>query len=112
MKEPARIDQTFAALADPTRRAVIRLLRRRPYRAGELASALQLAPAALSRHLRVLRKSGLIADIGDDSDARVRSYCLQPEALAPLRKWLDDVQVQWQIQLQSFKQYAEGKRRP
>ena len=58
----AAVDGTLAALADPTRRGVVDLLRRRPRAAGELASALDVSPPALSRHLRVLRKSGLIEE--------------------------------------------------
>ena len=46
------LDQTLAALADPTRRGVIDLLRRKPRRAGELADALAMSPPAMSRHLR------------------------------------------------------------
>lgn len=89
------MEKTFAALGDPTRLAVINLLRDRPHRAGELASALHMSAPALSRHLRVLRNSGLIADAGLDSDARVRLYRLQPAALATLRVWLDEVDAFW-----------------
>ena len=49
------IDSTLAALADPTRRGVIDLLRERPRRAGELAAAARMSAPAMSRHLRVLR---------------------------------------------------------
>ena len=56
------IDACLAALAEPTRRAVVDLLRQRPHRAGELAEALSMSARALSRHLRVLRQSGLIVD--------------------------------------------------
>jgi DNA-binding transcriptional ArsR family regulator len=83
----------FAALGDPTRLAVINLLRDRPHRAGELASALQMSAPALSRHLRVLRKSGLVADDELDSDARVRLYRLQPAAFASMRVWLNEVEA-------------------
>ena len=49
------LDATLAAIADPTRRRVVDLLRERPRRAGELASAFRVSPPAMSRHLRVLR---------------------------------------------------------
>lgn len=87
------MEKIFAALGDPTRLAVINLLRERPHRAGELASALKMSAPALSRHLRVLRKSGLIADDGLESDARVRLYRLQAAAFATIREWLDEVQA-------------------
>ena len=102
------MEKTFAALGDPTRLAVINLLRDRPYRAGELASALHMSAPALSRHLRVLRKSGLIADDEPDSDARVRLYRLQPAAFASMREWLTEVEAFWGVQLDAFKAHAEA----
>jgi DNA-binding transcriptional ArsR family regulator len=66
----AAVDSALAALADPTRRAVIDLLRRGPRRAGELAETLRLSPPALSRHLRVLRRSGLLVDDHPAHDPR------------------------------------------
>ena len=72
-----------------------------------------MTPPSLSRHLRVLRKGGLIADDEPEHDARVRLYRLQPQALAPLRGWLDEVEAFWGDQLQAFKAHAEtrGRRR-
>ena len=52
------LDRTLAALADPTRRGVVELLRKKPRRAGELAEWFGLSPPAMSRHLRVLRTTG------------------------------------------------------
>jgi DNA-binding transcriptional ArsR family regulator len=109
MKTSPSLDTTLAALSDPTRRAVVDLLRVRPRRAGELAEALAMNAAALSRHLRVLRKSGLIKDDAVEHDARVRLYRLQPEAFVSLRDWLNEVEAFWGEQLQSFKQHAERR---
>jgi DNA-binding transcriptional ArsR family regulator len=100
-------DGAFVALADPTRRAVIDQLRRAPRRAGDLADALAMTPAALSRHLRVLRKSGLVAGDEVEHDARVRLYRLRPEGFAGLRGWLDELESFWSGQLHSFKSHAE-----
>jgi|SRR5688572_2692877 len=105
------VDATLAALADPTRRAVIDLLRTTPRRAGELASMLDVSPPALSRHLRLLRAQGLVQDEAQADDARVRVYCLKPEPFRALRDWLQEVEGFWADQLGSFKQYAEGKRK-
>ena len=58
------LDATLSALADRNRRAVIDLLKEQPRRAGDIAVALSLTPPALSRHLRVLRRSGLIHEQG------------------------------------------------
>ena len=86
-----RVDETLAALADPARRQVIELLRRKPRRAGELADALDISAPRMSQHLRVLRKSGLIEDEGFEADARVSVYRLSPEPLSALRHWLDEI---------------------
>ena len=56
------LDRTLAALADPQRRRAIELLGERPLASGELARALELSAPAMSRHLRVLRESGLVEE--------------------------------------------------
>jgi DNA-binding transcriptional ArsR family regulator len=105
------VDATLAALADPTRRAVIDLLRKNPRRAGELASLLDVSPPALSRHLRMLRAQGLVQEEEQEHDARVRMYSLRPEPFRALRGWLDDVELFWAGQLDAFKQHAERTRK-
>ncbi|MCA9706274.1 MAG: winged helix-turn-helix transcriptional regulator [Myxococcales bacterium] len=107
------LDQTLAALADPTRRAIVGLLRQGPRRSGELADALETSRPAMSRHLRVLRRSRLVAERIMEDDARGRVYELRPEPFGPLREWLDEVESFWQDQLGAFKAHAErgrGKR--
>ena len=106
-RDDAAVGLAIAALTDPTRRAVVALLAHGPQRAGELAAALAMAPPSLSRHLRVLRKSGLVADDEPEHDARVRLYRLRPESLAPLQGWLDELQALWGDQLRAFKVHAE-----
>jgi DNA-binding transcriptional ArsR family regulator len=88
------------------------LLARGPQRAGELAAALAMSPASLSRHLRVLRQGGVIADDEPEHDARVRLYRLQPQALAPLHDWLAELEAFWGDQLQAFKAHAEAAAPP
>lgn len=107
----AAIDQTFAALADPTRRAAIELLRAEPRRAGDLAGALAITPPAMSRHLRVLRRAGLVEEEGRPEDARVRIYRLRPQRFGELRDWLTQVEAFWTGQLDAFKAHAERTRR-
>lgn len=103
------VDLTLAALAEPTRRAVVHLLRKKPRRAGELADALSMSAPAISRHLRVLRKTGLIAEDDQEDDARVRIYRLRREPFSELREWLDEVEAFWATQLDSFKEHAEHR---
>lgn len=108
---PSDVDRTLAALADPTRRGVVDLLRDRPHRAGELAEAFGISPPALSRHLRVLRTRGLIEEERVEEDARVRVYRLRREPFRDLHAWLDDVEAFWTGQLDAFKAHAERKGR-
>lgn len=103
----AALDQTLAALADPTRRRVIDLLHERPRRAGELAIAFGVSPPAMSRHLRVLRRRGLIEQDRVEEDARVRVYRLVPDRFSELSAWLREVESFWTDQLDAFKLHAE-----
>jgi len=103
----ARIDVILAALADPHRRQVVDLLRAGPRPAGEIARAVGLAPPAMSRHLRTLRRSGLIGESHPDFDARVRVYALQPRPMAELKSWLEETERMWSEQLTAFKAHLE-----
>ena len=104
------LDETLLALADPTRRRVVDLLRKKPQRAGDLAAALEVSAPRLSRHLRILRKSGLIEDSGVDHDARVSLYRLKPEPFETLKDWLQEVESFWTMELAAFKAHAERTR--
>ena len=105
------LDATFVALSDATRREIIRNLLQKPRRAGELADMVSMSPQALSRHLRLMRKAGLVVEEGIDSDARVRVYSVHPDAFAPVQSWLAEVEDAWRRQLQAFKAYAEHAQR-
>ena len=107
MSAAEKLDETFLALADPARRKVIELLRKKPRRAGDLAAALDMVPPAMSRHLRILRASGLVEEEALPDDARVRVYRLRAEPFSELRLWLDEVEAFWSDQLQAFKAHAE-----
>ena len=102
------LDSTLAALAD--RRRVVDLLRQRPRRPGELATALAVSPPVISRHVRVLRHQGLVEEErSDPRDSRVRVYRLRREPFADLRAWLDQVEAFWAERLGAFKAHA-GRR--
>lgn len=112
MQSREALDRTLFALADPARRGVIDLLRKKPRRASDLADALEMTRPAMSRHLRVLRKSGLVSEEGHDDDARLRIYRLERAPFDDLEGWLEEVQAFWKDQLSAFKAYAEkGGRR-
>ncbi len=104
------VDHTLLALADPTRRRIVELLRKEPRRAGDIAASLSVSAPSLSRHLRVLRKSGLIEGTEVEHDARVRLYRLRPERFLVLRTWLEEVEAFWTAELSAFKTHAERTR--
>ena len=110
----APVDQVLTALANPTRRRTVDLLRRGPRPAGELARAQGLSPPAMSRHLRVLRLHGLVEEERGGADARVRMYRLRREPFVDLQGWLAEVEAFWSDQLGAFKAHVEARagRRP
>jgi DNA-binding transcriptional ArsR family regulator len=85
----------LGALADPTRLHAVELLATRPRRAGELADELGVSPPAMSKHLRVLLKVGIVADERLPEDARARLFRLQPDSVFAVRAWLDQLQAHW-----------------
>jgi DNA-binding transcriptional ArsR family regulator len=101
------LDATLAALADPHRREVVDLLSKGPMAAGEIARAVGLAPPAMSRHLRTLRRAGLVEEAHPEFDARVRVYALRPGAMAELKAWLNETERMWAEQLIAFKAHLE-----
>ncbi len=105
------LDVLFAALADATRRDIIRSLLDEPKRAGDLARDVAVSPQALSRHLRVLRKIGLVVEQGMEQDARVRIYSLRLIALEPMQEWFWRVEDEWRRQWEILPPYAESVRR-
>jgi DNA-binding transcriptional ArsR family regulator len=76
---------TFQALADPTRREIVALLARGERTAGEIFARFDIADPTVSRHLKVLRESGLIAF---RQQAQSRIYRLEPDALDETRQWM------------------------
>ncbi len=104
------VDATLTALADPTRRGVIELLSQGPRRAGALASHFGLSAPAMSRHLRLLRQSGLVEEgRSDPNDARVRHYRLRRERFDDLQSWLTEVRAVWTTLLGAFVAHAEAR---
>ncbi len=65
----------------------------------------------MSRHLRVLRTTGLVSEDHGGDDARVRTYRLRHEPFAELKRWVEDVEAFWRLELAAFKKHAERTRR-
>ena len=61
----------------------------------------------MSRHLRKLRKSGLVEEDRDELDSRVRIYRLRPQAMAELKTWLAETDAMWARQLAAFKAHLQ-----
>jgi DNA-binding transcriptional ArsR family regulator len=74
------------ALADPTRRRVFEELRRGPRSVGKIAACMPVSRPAVSQHLGVLKKAGLV---GDRAEGTRRVYHIDPNGLAAIRVWLD-----------------------
>ena len=87
---------SFAALGDPTRRAIFARVAARPAAVGELARGLPVSRPAVSQHLKVLKEAGLVADRPEGTR---RVYYIDPDGLGALRRWLDQF---WDEALAAF----------
>lgn len=90
---PARLDATFAALADPTRRAILARLAAGEASVGELAQPFAMSQPAISKHLKVLERAGLVTR---GKDAQRRPVRLQAAPLAQANDWLEDYRRIWE----------------
>ena len=95
---------TFHALADPTRRAVLDLLRRGAQPAGQIAKAFPISRPAISKHLRQLRKARLVVE---SRSGRHRVYQLNAEPLKAVESWLEPYRQFWQMNLTNLKSFVE-----
>jgi DNA-binding transcriptional ArsR family regulator len=93
MISTARLDATFAALADPTRRAILARLAGGEASVMELAGPFAMSQPAISKHLKVLEKAGLI-ETGRDAQKRPRR--LSPQPLAEASEWLQGYRQFWE----------------
>ena len=100
--------EALAALADPTRRALVALLARGELAAGELAVRFPVSRPAISRHLRVLREAGLVRS---RVEGRRRLYSLDPRPLRELDDWLEPYRDLWAQRLDALDtEIARGRR--
>jgi DNA-binding transcriptional ArsR family regulator len=97
---------SIQALGDPTRRAIFERLGAGPRSVGQLAEGLPISRPAVSQHLKVLKGAGLVSDTPDGAR---RVYRLEPDGLAALRTYIDEL---WTTALASFKAEAERRNDP
>ena len=98
-------ESRFAALADPTRRAVFERLREGPRPVGELARDLPVSRPAVSQHLRVLKDAGLVTERRDGTR---RLYRVDPNGVAAIRDYFDQF---WTEALAAYEAAAESEGR-
>lgn len=99
-------EATFQALSDPTRRAVLDLLRAGSQPAGRIANSFPVSRPAISKHLRLLRKAHLVEE---RREGRLRLYSLNPEPLKAVDSWLEQYRVFWQRSLTNLKAFVESE---
>lgn len=101
---PERLNRVFAALADPTRRAIVTRLERGEARVGELAEPFDMSRPAISKHLDVLEHAGLVRRIRVGRE----NWCqLQPVQLRAIDHWVSRYRLYWTQQLDVLTDYLE-----
>jgi DNA-binding transcriptional ArsR family regulator len=99
-------DAAFSALADPTRRAVLDLLRAGTRPAGDIARAFTVSRPAISKHLGILRRAHLVEE---RREGRHRMYHLNPEPLKAVDSWLNQYRQFWTASLSNLKAFVEAE---
>lgn len=97
MNPSARLDATFSALADPTRRAILARLASGDAPVMELAKPFAMSQPAISKHLRVLERAGLISR---GQDAQLRPRRIEGKSLAEANAWLERYREIWEANFQ------------
>ena len=99
-----RDDVVFRAIADPTRREILKLLRHGRLTVGQIAANFRTSRPAISKHLRLLRTAGLVISFKDGS----ASVCgLNPKPLKTVNDWLEDYRALWSESLRNLRRYVE-----
>lgn len=99
-------EAAFHALADPTRRAVLDLLRQGSRPAGQIANAFPVSRPAISKHLRVLRRAHLVEE---HREGRQRLYRLNAEPLRAVDSWIEQYRSFWAASLENLKSFVESE---
>lgn len=93
----ARLDATFSALADPTRRAILARLALGEASVNELAEPFEMSQPAISKHLKVLEKAGLVSRV---RDAQRRMCRIEAQPLSEANEWLEKYREFWEASFQ------------
>ena len=101
----SRLDRTFGALADGTRRAILVRLARGDATVGQLARPFDVSRPAISKHLRVLERAGLVRRT---RQGRYSRCALEAAPLHEASSWMERYRVFWENQLDSLARYLEG----
>jgi DNA-binding transcriptional ArsR family regulator len=99
-----RLSATFAALADPTRRAILQRLARGPVTVSDLAQPFDISLPGISKHLKVLEKAGLISR---GRDAQWRPCKLEAAPLKQAAQWMDAYRAFWEQSLDRLEIYLQ-----
>src|ERR1700760_1263780 len=98
------LDKTFAALADPARRAMVERLVQGPASVSELAKPLPMSLPAVMLHLKVLEESGLVTS---HKEGRGRTCRIEPQMLSQAEKWVSERRQMWERSLDRLGQFLE-----
>jgi DNA-binding transcriptional ArsR family regulator len=101
--QSSRLDQVFAALSDPTRRAIVMRLCGGEASVGELSGPFDMALPSFMKHIHVLETSGLVLS---EKSGRVRTCRLSPEALVGAEDWFQQQRAVWEARLDRFETYV------
>jgi DNA-binding transcriptional ArsR family regulator len=105
MARAATTTDVFNAIAEPRRREILRLLARRERAVGDIVESLKLDQPSVSKHLRVLRETGLVRM---RCEGRQKFYRTDADAIRPLHDWASTFEQYWTHQLSRVKQRAEA----
>jgi DNA-binding transcriptional ArsR family regulator len=101
-----RLDLTFAALADPTRRAILAQLARGESTVGDLARPFEISRPAISKHLRVLERAGLVRRA---RDGRLSRCGLDASPMRDAAEWVEEYRRFWESQLDALARFLENE---
>ncbi len=109
MPDTSKLDETFSALANPTRRAIIARLASGEATVNELAEPFNMSLPAISKHIKVLEQAGLLTR---RTDAQFRPCSLNPEPLKTLASWTEQYRTIWEARFDRMDAYLKDIKEP